>query len=173
MPQNTLFLCTGNSARSLIAEGILRHRGGKDFNAFSAGSMPTGAPNPFALAVLQEMGIDTGFARSKTWDEFAGDEFAGDEFAGNKFSGAVVPVMDLIITVCANAAGETCPIWPGHPSTAHWGVPDPAAVAGSDADKRAAFAVTFDQMSRRVDALLALGPDSHDLAKVQAIGMME
>ena len=168
MPQNTLFLCTGNSARSLIAEGILRHRGGTDFNAFSAGSMPTGAPNPFALAVLQEMGIDTGFARSKTWDEFTGDKFSGD-----KFSGAVVPVMDLIITVCANAAGETCPIWPGHPSTAHWGVPDPAAVAGSDADKRAAFAVTFDQMSRRVDALLALGPDSHDRAKVQAIGMME
>lgn len=166
MSQNILFLCTGNSARSLIAEGIVRHRGGSKFAAFSAGSMPTGAPNPFALAVLQQMGIDTGFARSKTWDEFAGDEFAGDESSG-------VPVMDLIITVCANAAGETCPIWPGHPSTAHWGVPDPAAVTGSDADKRAAFAVTFDQMSRRVDALLALGPDSHDLAKVRAIGMMD
>lgn len=166
MSKNILFLCTGNSARSLIAEGIVRHRGGSKFAAFSAGSMPTGAPNPFALAVLQQMGIDTGFARSKTWDEFAGDEFAGDESSG-------VPVMDLIITVCANAAGETCPIWPGHPSTAHWGVPDPAAVTGSDADKRAAFAVTFDQMSRRVDALLALGPDSHDLAKVRAIGMMD
>ena len=161
MSQNILFLCTGNSARSLIAEGIVRHRGGSKFAAFSAGSMPTGAPNPFALAVLQQMGIDTGFARSKTWDEFAGDESSG------------VPVMDLIITVCANAAGETCPIWPGHPSTAHWGVPDPAAVTGSDADKRAAFAVTFDQMSRRVDALLALGPDSQDLAKVRAIGMMD
>lgn len=166
MSQNILFLCTGNSARSLIAEGIVRHRGGSKFAAFSAGSMPTGAPNPFALAVLQQMGIDTGFARSKTWDEFAGDGFAGDGSSG-------VPVMDLIITVCANAAGETCPIWPGHPSTAHWGVPDPAAVTGSDADKRAAFAVTFDQMSRRVDALLALGPDSHDLAKVRAIGMMD
>ena len=161
MSQNILFLCTGNSARSLIAEGIVRHRGGSKFAAFSAGSMPTGAPNPFALAVLQQMGIDTGFARSKTWDEFAGDGSSG------------VPVMDLIITVCANAAGETCPIWPGHPSTAHWGMPDPAAVTGSDADKRAAFAVTFDQMSRRVDALLALGPDSHDLAKVRAIGMMD
>ena len=166
MSQNILFLCTGNSARSLIAEGIVRHRGGSKFAAFSAGSMPTGAPNPFALAVLQQMGIDTGFARSKTWDEFAGDGFAGDGSSG-------VPVMDLIITVCANAAGETCPIWPGHPSTAHWGMPDPAAVTGSDADKRAAFAVTFDQMSRRVDALLALGPDSHDLAKVRAIGMMD
>ena len=158
MAQNVLFLCTGNSARSLIAEGILRHRGGDDFTAYSAGSMPTGAPNPFALAVLQKMGIDTSFARSKKWDEFAGED---------------APQMDLIITVCSNAAGEVCPVWPGHPSTAHWGVADPAAIDGSDAEKAAGFAVTYDQMSRRVDALLALGADSDDIAKVKAIGVMD
>ncbi len=103
---NVLFLCTGNSARSLIAEGILRHHGGSRYRAFSAGSTPTGKPNPFALAVLQRHGIDTEFARSKSWDEFAT---------------ADAEQMNIIITVCDNAAGEVCPIWPGQPITAHWG----------------------------------------------------
>lgn len=137
-----LFLCTGNSARSLIAEGILRHRGGSNFQAFSAGSQPTGMPNPHAIDVLQKHAIDTNFAASKSWDVFAGDAFG---------------TMDIIITVCANAAGETCPIWPGHPITAHWGVEDPAAATGSEADIEAAFALTYAQMDARISALLALG----------------
>ena len=129
MRLNLLFLCTGNSARSLIAEGVLRQLGGNAFNAFSAGSRPTGKPNPHAIAVLRQHDIDTGFARSKSWDEFAGPD---------------ADTMDIVITVCANAAGETCPVWPGHPHTAHWGVEDPAAVTGSCDDIMAAFAVTFE-----------------------------
>ena len=128
MPINLLFLCTGNSARSLIAEGVLRQLGGKAFNAFSAGSHPTGKPNPHAIAVLRQHDIDTGFARSKSWDEFAG---------------AGAPHLDLIITVCDNAAGETCPIWPGRPATAHWGLPDPAAVDGPQQAITAAFLATL------------------------------
>ncbi|MDB2390522.1 arsenate reductase ArsC [Alphaproteobacteria bacterium] len=140
--KNVLFLCTGNSARSLIAEGILRHRGGSVYQAFSAGSKPTGMPNPHAIAVLQNNGVDTSFAASKSWDVFAGDAYGE---------------MHIIITVCANAAGEACPIWPGHPMKAHWGVEDPAAVIGSDPEIEAAFALTFEQMDARITALLALG----------------
>lgn len=132
---NILVLCTGNSARSVITEGLLNALGGGRVRAVSAGSNPTGVPNPFALDVLRVNGIDPSFARSKSWDEFAGPE---------------ADAMDLIITVCANAAGETCPIWPGHPCTAHWGVEDPAAVTGSDAAKTAAFATCFDAMQARV-----------------------
>ena len=157
--KNLLFLCTGNSARSLIAEGILRHRGGSNYQAFSAGSQPTGMPNPHAIAVLQKHVIDTSFAASKSWDVFAGD-------ASGK--------MDIIITVCANAAGETCPIWPGHPITAHWGVEDPAAAIGSEADIEAAFALTYAQMDARISALLALGDLDlpAQLDAVRAIGEM-
>ncbi|MBT6416181.1 arsenate reductase ArsC [Candidatus Puniceispirillum sp.] len=156
---NVLFLCTGNSARSLIAEGILRHRGGLSYQAFSAGSKPTGTPNPNAIVILQKHGIDTGFAASKSWDVFAGEAYGE---------------MHMIITVCANAAGETCPIWPGHPATAHWGVEDPAAVTGNMADIEAAFARTYVQMDARMSALLALG-DLHlpaQLDAVRAIGDM-
>ena len=140
-PRNVLFLCTGNSARSILAEAILRHHGAGRYVAFSAGSMPAGVPNPAAIATLEARGLDHSFARSKSWDEFAGDDGAP---------------MDLVITVCANAAGEVCPVWPGHPHTAHWGVEDPAAVTGSRQDIMAAFSLTFDQMKARIDALLAL-----------------
>ena len=147
---NVLFLCTGNSARSLIAEGILRHHGGSRYRAFSAGSIPTGKPNPFALAVLQCHGIDIEFARSKSWDEFAT---------------ADAEQMNIIITVCDNAAGEVCPIWPGQPITAHWGVADPAGVTGTDEVIAAAFQITYDQMSSRIEKLLDL--EISDLADMQ------
>ena len=158
-PRNVLFLCTGNSARSILAEAILRWDGAGRYAAFSAGSQPTGAPNPAALATLRARGLEHDFARSKSWDEFAG---VGAE------------PMDLIITVCASAAGEVCPVWPGHPHTAHWGVADPAAVTGSQADILAAFAVTFDQMKVRIDALLALGdaPVAELLPAIRRIGEM-
>ena len=140
-PRNVLFLCTGNSARSILAEAILRHYGTGRYNACSAGSMPTGMPNPAAIDTLEARGIDRSFARLKSWDEFVGPN---------------ADAMDIVITVCANTAGETCPVWPGHPHTAHWGVEDPAAVTGSRDEIMAAFAVTFEQMKARVDALLAL-----------------
>ena len=136
---NVLFLCTGNSARSIIAEGILRKLGGETFFSYSAGSHPAGKPNPFALAVLRDHDIDVSFARSKHWDEFADSNS---------------PKMDLIITVCDNAAGETCPVWPGHPSMAHWGVPDPATVQGSHQDTLAAFERTYVEMEVRIKMLL-------------------
>ena len=157
---NVLFLCTGNSARSLIAEAILATLGKGRFNAFSAGSQPTGMPNPGAIAILEKHGIDTAFARSKSWDEFAGDD-AKD--------------MDVIITVCGNAANESCPLWPGHPMTAHWGVEDPAAVTESQSARDAAFAKTFAQMQRRIDAFIALdrsGDKDRWLEAVRAIGLM-
>ena len=154
---NVLFLCTGNSARSLIAEGILRHHGGSRYRAFSAGSIPTGKPNPFALAVLQRHGIDIEFVRSKSWDEFAT---------------ADAEQMNIIITVCDNAAGEACPIWPGQPITAHWGVADPAGVTGTDEAIAAAFQITYDQMSSRIEKLLDLEiSDPADMQRaVAAIG---
>ena len=156
-PRNVLFLCTGNSARSILAEAILRHDGKGRYRAFSAGSMPTGTPNPAAIATLQARGLDHSFARSKSWDEFAGDTAAD---------------IDLVITVCANAAGEVCPVWPGHPYTAHWGVEDPAAATGSRQDVLDAFAHTYDQMKRRIEALLALGdgPVESLMDDIRAIG---
>jgi arsenate reductase len=150
---NVLFLCTGNSARSILGEGILNHVGAGRFRAYSAGSRPGGAPNPFALDLLRREGIDTGFARSKSWDEFAGPE---------------APKMDFVFTVCDSAAAEECPFWPGQPVTAHWGLPDPAAVEGSDAQKALAFAETYRALSRRIAAFTALPLDSLDRMSLQS-----
>lgn len=148
-PLNVLFLCTHNSARSILAEATLNHIGGGRFKAWSAGSSPreNQQPNPLGLQVLQAVGIDTSGLRSKNWDEFAG---------------ANAPRMDLIITVCDNAAGEVCPVWPGQPVTAHWGVPDPAAVQGSKAEIAAAFAETYGQLRRRLEAFSSLPVASLD-----------
>jgi len=140
-PKNVLFLCTGNSARSILAEAAMNQIGAGRFRAYSAGSRPTGAPNPFALALLARKGIDTGFARSKSWDEFEGPN---------------VPKMDFVFTVCDSAAAEECPYWPGQPISAHWGLPDPAAVTGSDAEKAQVFAETWAALSRRIEAFAAL-----------------
>ena len=147
MAYNTLFLCTGNSARSVLAEATLNDLGRERFKAFSAGSRPGGIVNPFALELLTLRSHPAEGMRSKSWDEFA-------------TSGA--PQMDFIITVCDNAAGETCPFWPGHPASAHWGVEDPAAVEGSDDDKRAAFATAYAILRRRIELLLALPLDQLD-----------
>ncbi|RIK92014.1 MAG: ArsR family transcriptional regulator [Proteobacteria bacterium] len=132
---NVLFLCTGNSARSVMAEAILNHDGAGRFRAFSAGSQPKGAVHPVTIETLARMGHDVSALRSKSWDEFAGPE---------------APVMDFIFTVCDNAAGEACPIWPGQPVTAHWGFEDPAAFQGSDAEIRLKFAEIYGQIERRI-----------------------
>ena len=140
---NLLFLCTGNSARSILAEALgndPKTTQGK-FRAYSAGSQPKTQPNPFALELLRKQGLPTEGLRSKSWDEFAAP-------------GA--PQLDFIFTVCDNAAGETCPFWPGQPMTAHWGIPDPAAVEGSDADKRRAFLDAYMVMKRRIELLASL-----------------
>ncbi len=144
---NVLFLCTANSARSVMAEGLLNKLGAGRFRAFSAGSHPSGRVNPFALEMLERAGCATAGVRSKAWDEFAAP-------------GA--PLMDIVITVCDNAAGEVCPVWPGHPATAHWGYPDPAARAGSDEEKRAAFVRVFAQIRDRVQMLAGLEVDKLD-----------
>ena len=148
---NVLFLCTGNSARSIIAEGILRKLGGETFFSYSAGSQPAGKPNPYALDVLRNHGIDVSFARSKRWDEFADSD---------------APKMDLIITVCDNAAGETCPVWPGRPSMAHWGVPDPAAVQGRQKDILDAFQTTYLEMETRIHILLEAQPTAKSIGNL-------
>ena len=144
-PLNVLFLCTHNSARSILAEAILNDIGRGRFRAFSAGSSPRDnqQPNPMGLQVLNDAGIATQGLHSKSWDVFAA---------------ADAPQMDLIITVCDNAAGEVCPIWPGHPATAHWGYPDPSALAGSDEEKHEAFRKTMHLIKRRLELLCAL-PD--------------
>ena len=144
-PYNVLFLCTGNSARSILAEAILRREGGDRFRAFSAGSYPKSEVHPAVLALLGEFGFSTDGCRSKSWDEFAA---------------AGAPPLDFVFTVCDNAAGETCPVWPGQPMTAHWGIEDPAAVEG-DAQKRA-FATAFYALQRRIALFLALPLDSID-----------
>src|SRR5262245_41955545 len=138
---NVLFLCTGNSARSIMAESILRKDGVGRFHAFSAGSMPKGAVNPFALKVLTSYGFPTEGLASKSWDAFAGSD---------------APRMDFVLTVCDNAAGEACPLWPGQPMTAHWGIEDPAAVEGSDIDKERAFVTAFRYLRNRVSLLINL-----------------
>ena len=138
--KSVLFLCTGNSARSILAEAYLNHAGRGRFRAYSAGSHPGGKVNPFALELLRERGLPTSGARSKSWDEFAG---------------AGAPHIDFIFTVCDSAAAEACPIWPGHPVSAHWGVPDPAAVVGSDDEKRRAFREALTTLSQRIDLFLA------------------
>lgn len=137
---NVLVLCTGNSARSILGEALFNHHGAGRVRAFSAGSKPGGTVNPVALETLKKHGIGVTHARSKSWDEFAAP-------------GA--PHIDFIFTVCANAASETCPVWPGHPTTAHWAIPDPAHVEPLDA-RRAAFETAYQQLERRVLAFLAL-----------------
>lgn len=144
---NVLFLCTGNTARSVLAESILRKDGAGRFNAFSAGSQPKGMVNPFALKVLKSYDYPVDGFRSKSWDEFA-------------VPGA--PVMDFVFTVCDSAAGEACPVWPGTPMTAHWGIEDPAAVEGEDWEREAAFVTAFRQMRNRIQAFLALPMASID-----------
>jgi arsenate reductase len=159
---NVLFLCTGNTARSVLAESVLRHLGAGKFNAFSAGSQPKGVVNPFALKVLGAAGLPTDGFRSKSWDEFA-------------LPGA--PQMDFVFTVCDSAAGESCPVWPGHPAIAHWGIEDPAAVEGTDIEKERAFVEALRLMRIRISAFVALPTASLDkLAmekKLRAIGQME
>jgi len=144
---NVLFLCTGNSARSIVAECVLNRLGAGRFHAFSAGSHPAGQVNAHALRLLEEAGYPTGELRSRSWDEF--------ERPG-------APQMDFIFTVCDNAAHEACPVWPGHPVSAHWGLPDPAAVHGSRAEKRAAFAETYRALVDRIDAFVHLPIESMD-----------
>lgn len=140
-PYNVLFLCTANSARSILAEAILNEIGEGRFRAFSAGSHPRGTVNPAAIDVLRNLGHPVEDLRSKSWDEFAEP-------------GA--PKLDFVFTVCDNAAGEVCPIWPGQPVTAHWGIPDPAAVAGSDAEIHAAFFDAYRQLKNRISLFTAL-----------------
>jgi arsenate reductase len=144
---NVLILCTGNSARSILAEALINRWGAGRLRGFSAGSHPKGTVHPLALELLEQMNFPIADLRSKSWDEFAGP-------------GA--PTLDFIFTVCDNAAGEACPVWLGHPMTAHWGINDPAAVEGSDADKRNAFRAAFDALEKRIKAFIALPLDSLD-----------
>jgi arsenate reductase len=134
--RNVLFLCTGNSARSILSESLLNRLGDGRFRAFSAGSKPVGRVNPGALELLQRRGYPTEGLRSKSWDEFAG---------------AGAPAMDYIITVCNNAAGETCPVWPGHPATEHWDIDDPAGVGNTDEERRAAFEEAYAVLQKRIE----------------------
>jgi arsenate reductase (thioredoxin) len=150
---NVLFLCTGNSARSILAESLLNTLGRGKFRAFSAGSFPKGQVHPMAVELLREMNLPTEKLRSKSWDEFTAP-------------GA--PPIDLIFTVCDNAAGEVCPIWPGKPMTAHWGIADPAAVDGSDADKARAFRKALKELETRITLLMRLPIDSLDRMTLQA-----
>ena len=142
-----LVLCTGNSARSILAEVLFNAYGRDRFIAWSAGSKPAGKVNPFALELLQQRGHSTEGLRSKSWDEFAA---------------AGAPDIDFIFTVCDNAAGESCPIWPGKPATAHWGIPDPAQVGGSDEVRRAAFKKAYEQLARRIQLFMSLPIDKVD-----------
>jgi len=140
-PYNVLFLCTGNSARSILAEAILNHKGRPNFRGYSAGSHPTGRVNPHAMTLLQSLGLPTAGLRSKSWDEFAKP-------------GA--PKMNLVFTVCDNAAHEVCPVWPGQPVVAHWGVPDPAAAIGTQEQTERAFRDAFMTLDRRISLFLSL-----------------
>jgi arsenate reductase (thioredoxin) len=159
---NVLFLCTGNTARSILAESILRKEGAGRFNAFSAGSQPKGVVNPYALTTLASYGYPADGFRSKSWEEFAGP-------------GA--PAMDFVFTVCDNAAGEACPIWPGQPMTAHWGIEDPAAVEGSEVEKQRAFNQAFRYLRNRITVFTSLPMESIGKlalsAQLKAIGRME
>jgi arsenate reductase (thioredoxin) len=149
---NVLFVCTGNTARSILAEGLMNDLGNGRFKAYSAGSQPKGVVNPFALQTLAHWHIPTDGLRSKSWDEFAQTD---------------APHLNVVITVCDNAAGEVCPFWPGQPMTAHWGVPDPAAVEGSDDDKAQAFMAAAVTLKRRIELMLALPMPSLDAQRVQ------
>lgn len=159
---NVLFLCTGNTARSVLAESILRKEGRGRFRSFSAGSQPKGTVNPFAIKVLRDMDYPVDDLRSKSWEEFARPD---------------APVMDFVFTVCDNAAGEACPIWPGQPMTAHWGIEDPAAVEGTDLQKEATFVEAFRYLKNRIAAFsslplasidrLSLGTRLRDIGRMQ------
>jgi arsenate reductase len=159
---NVLFLCTGNSARSILAEALLNDLGGGRFRAFSAGSHPKGAVHPMTLEVLEAAGLPTAGLRSKSWDEFAGPEG---------------PRMDFVFTVCDTAAGEACPIWPGKPVTSHWGIEDPAAADGSEFRRRAAFEDALRFMRNRITAFINLPLQSIDrmtlTARLRGIGAMD
>ncbi|MFO1108457.1 MAG: arsenate reductase ArsC [Bradyrhizobium sp.] len=159
---NVLFLCTGNTARSVLAESILRKEGRGRFRSFSAGSQPKGTVNPFAIKVLRDMDYPVDGLRSKSWEEFARPD---------------APVMDFVFTVCDNAAGEACPIWPGQPMTAHWGIEDPAAVEGSDLHKEAAFVEAFRYLKNRIAAFSSLPLASIDRlslgTRLRDIGRMD
>lgn len=146
-PYNVLFLCTGNSARSILAEATLNNIGADRFRAYSAGSHPAGKVNPLAVELLQRLGIATEGLRSKSWDEFEGQD---------------APTLDFVFTVCDNAAGEACPVWLGHPVTAHWGVPDPAAIEGTDIEKTAAFRDAFIALRHRIELFASLPLDQLD-----------
>jgi arsenate reductase len=149
---NVLFLCTGNSARSILAEAILNREGKGKFIGFSAGSQPKGTVHPFAIDLLKKLNHPTDPLRSKSWDEFA-------------TPGA--PEMDFVITVCDNAASEVCPVWPGQPMTAHWGVPDPATAEGSEAERRLAFADAYRQLNNRISIFTSLPLASLDRLSLQ------
>lgn len=151
-PATILYLCTGNSARSIIAEAITNRLGRGAVHAFSAGSHPAGRVNPHALELLIDLGYETANLRSKSW---------------NEFTGAGAPVMDLVVTLCDEAAGETCPLWPGRPLVAHWGIPDPAAVKGSRRVIRATFADTYRMIEDRVSAIIDLPFRTLDHAELQ------
>lgn len=151
-PYHVLFLCTGNSARSILAEALLNKRGAGRFVAHSAGSYPKGQVHPLALDLLQSSGFDTAGLRSKSWDEFAAP-------------GA--PHLDFAFTVCDNAAGEVCPVWPGQPMTAHWGIPDPAAVEGSEAERKRAFLDAFVVLESRIDLFRSLPLGSLDRIRLK------
>ena len=151
-PLNVLFLCTGNSARSILAEAILNKMGAGRFTAFSAGSFPRGEVNPNALALLAKLGHPVEGLRSKSWDEF---------------SGPGAPELHFVITVCDNAAGEVCPIWPGHPATAHWGYPDPSESDADDGAKLEAFRQTMHMIRRRLELLVNLPADKLEKARLQ------
>jgi arsenate reductase (thioredoxin) len=159
---NVLFLCTGNTARSILAESILRKDGAGRFNAFSAGSQPKGTVNPFALKVLEANGYPTYGLRSKSWDEFAKPD---------------APVMDFVFTVCDSAAGEACPVWPEQPMTAHWGIEDPAAVQGSDLEKERAFVQAAKYLKNRISVFLSLPLASIDQValaqRLREIGLLD
>jgi arsenate reductase (thioredoxin) len=148
-----LFLCTGNSARSIMAEAILNREGKGRFRAYSAGSQPKGEPHPMTFHLLAREGYDTGFARSKSWDEFAGPD---------------APQLNFVVTVCDNAANEVCPFWPGQPMTAHWGVPDPAAATGTDAEVALAFAEAYRMLRNRILAFVNLPLTTLDAMTLKA-----
>lgn len=147
-----LFLCTGNSARSIIAEAIMNRLGQGRFRAFSAGSQPAGRVNPRTIHLLEHLNYDTSFARSKDWSEFAGPD---------------APKMDFVFTVCDSAAAEACPVWPGQPMTAHWGVPDPAAAEGTEAEIRLAFSDAYRMLNSRISIFTSLPIESLDRLALQ------
>lgn len=161
-PFHVLFLCTGNSARSILAEAILNREGKGRFVGFSAGSHPRGAVHPYSLELLEKLGHPIAGIRSKSWDEFAA---------------AGAPLLDFVFTVCDDAAGEVCPVWPGQPMTAHWGLPDPAAAEGTEAEKRLAFAEAYRMLKNRISAFVSLPLSSLDRMTLQnriaAIGQLK